>query len=482
MPRSSSIRGLTATVAVLFAAALAPGAQAASAISPTAFMSGTRIGTIAPTGSLSRGRADATVTLLGNGKVLVAGGYPDMEATASAEIYDPSTGLFAATGAMNEPRAQATATLLANGKVLVAGGVGTSGSLSSAELYDPVSGTFTPTASMHTARDGHTATLLSDGKEVLIAAGNSATETDTSAEVYRVAANSTPASFQAVGDLGTARGATTATLLPNGKVLFAGGASSTSASGVLSSAELYNPGTRAFTPTGSMLNAQAGATATLLGSGKVLVAGGGRYTGAGIEARDSAELYNPASGTFKATGRMTNTRWGAEATLLANGQVLVAGGAEAEGVSNRFDVYDPASGTFKFGGLLLNYRFGGSGVRLTNGKVLLVGGGDNVNGPTASAELYTPATGAPPRAPGKPAVKWAVNKTKRLVTAAVNPVTGVAYTLTAKLGRKTKTGSCKTKGSKIVCTISPGRGKWAFAVTPRSVGGTGPANRKTLKL
>jgi hypothetical protein len=75
-----------------------------------------------------------------------------------------------------------------------------------------------------------------------------------------------------------------------------------------------------------------------------------------------------------------------------------------------------------------------------------------------------------------------LNKKKRLVTATVTRVSDVAYKLTAKLGRKTKTGKCKTKGSKAVCTLAPGRGRWAFSVTPSNAGGNGPANVKAVKL
>jgi WD40 repeat protein len=125
--------------------------------------------------------------------------------------------------------------------------------------------------------------------------------------------------FSSTGSLATARWAHTATLLPNGKVLVAGGDGS---SDYLASAELYDPASGKWTATGSLATAREYHTATLLPNGKVLVAGG--YNGSGYLA--SAELYDPASGKWTATGSLATAREYHTATLLPNGQVLVAGG------------------------------------------------------------------------------------------------------------------------------------------------------------
>ena len=111
----------------------------------------------------------------------------------------------------------------------------------------------------------------------------------------------------------------TATLLPNGKVLIAGGYYSTE----LSTAELYDPSTDTFATTGSMYSGRYGHTATLLHTGKVLVVGG--RSGAGIY-YSTAELYNPDTGTFSTTNSMSSARLSHTATLLHDGSVLVAGG------------------------------------------------------------------------------------------------------------------------------------------------------------
>ena len=147
-------------------------------------------------------------------------------------------------------------------------------------------------------------------------------------------------SWVPTGRLGTARSRHSATLLPNGKVLVAGGNHGHAPS---SSAELYDPATGTWTATGSMGTARDRHTATLLRSGKVLVAGGqGELNGF----LNSAELYDPATGTWTATGNFDTPRAYHTATLLANGKVLVAGGSNnGFQVFSSTQLYDPATGT-----------------------------------------------------------------------------------------------------------------------------------------
>src|SRR5262249_10298285 len=125
------------------------------------------------------------------------------------------------------------------------------------------------------------------------------------------------------GSMNVARYEHTATILANGQVLVSGGANDTA---ILSSAELYNPSTGKWTFTGSMTVPRYGHDAVLLQDGRVLVAGGFPPTCCGTPGLASAELYNPATGTWTATGSMTTGRVDFTLTLLSDGKVLAAGG------------------------------------------------------------------------------------------------------------------------------------------------------------
>ena len=174
-------------------------------------------------------------------------------------------------------------------------------------------------------------------------------------------------SWTATGSMGTARTGHTATLLQSGKVLVAGGSDG---SVYLSSAELYDPATGTWTSTGSLADARGNHTATLLPSGKVLVAGG---LGSGFTYLSSTELYDPASGMWTATGSLGTARWGHTATLLPSGKVLVAGGFNAGSLSSA-ELYDPASGTWTATGSMSTPRYGHTATLLPSGKVLVAGG------------------------------------------------------------------------------------------------------------
>jgi hypothetical protein len=287
-------------------------------------------GSFAPAGALTAARYAHTATLLPNGEVLVTGGFgsgfdcSDLgePAQSSAELYDPAAGSFKKTGNMSHPRGGHTATLLMNGKVLVAGGgdqVGGGKGSASAELYDPSTGAFTQTGSMAVARFWHTATLLQNGKVLILggAPANSSNPTST-AEVYDPATGS----FTVTGSMTTAREEHTATLLADGKVLIVGGESPVTGSSNLqatSSAEVYDPTSGLFSTTGSMTETRSSHTATLLSDGTVLIAGGG-------DDNSTAELFDPKTGSFSITGGMEVGRSGHSATLLPNGSVLVVGG------------------------------------------------------------------------------------------------------------------------------------------------------------
>ncbi len=363
--------------------------------SPTLAPSPSATPRIGLTGPIGAGRQIQTQTVLADGRVLIAGGYDVNDLPlASATIFDPKTNTFSPTGSMGAARGLFTATLLADGRVLVAGGghaswVGIQGApfLASAELYDPKTGTFSPTGSMSTPREDHTATLLRDGR-VLIVGGDDATSHGiATAELY----DPKTGTFTSTGSMAAPRGLHTATLLADGRVLVAGGETAAWTASPILTAEIYDPKTGRFSPTGSMTTARTFHTATLLADGRVLIAGGSD----GSMDLALAEIYDPKAGAFTATGSMTIARVYHTATMLADGRVLIAGGG---GDYTNFlfistaEIFDPTSGTFTRTGSLATPRTYHAASLLADGRVLVTGG-YGATAPLASAELYDPKTG-----------------------------------------------------------------------------------------
>ncbi|HSU90191.1 MAG TPA: kelch repeat-containing protein [Sporolactobacillaceae bacterium] len=335
------------------------------------------------------------------GFVMLAGGQGKGKfALASVQLYDPGNAIFVASSPMKQARTDHTATALPGGKILVVGGNDARGrSLSSAEVYDPASSTFSPTASKMTiARAEHSATLISgcncpaDG-QVLISGGTLFSQGPTirNAELYDPATGK----FTATGAMKATRAMHTATLLTSGplagNVLIVGGISDESA-GNTASAELYDPATGQFTSTGTMSMPREGHSATWLDpgvvtgalGGKVLIAGGGETRAPS----NTAEVYNPQTGTFTPAGTMSTPRMLQAAMLLSNGQVLVAGGqsGETEFLTSA-ELFNPATASFSPTGKMINLQIGASATTLDNGLVLIAGGRSN------PADLYDPAAG-----------------------------------------------------------------------------------------
>ncbi|WP_143101433.1 kelch repeat-containing protein [Stigmatella aurantiaca] len=344
------------------------------------------------TSPMSTERSDHTATLLPNGQVLVAGGSGFGGTRSSAEVYDPATDTWSMTGTMNFPRTEHTATLLPNGEVLVTGGQGENGSgFPTAEIYNPVTGTWNITSAMDSGRYEHTATLLPSG-EVLVTGGSAGRAEDgfskiglSSAEVYTPSTGT----WRATGSMSSAHSGHEATLLPNGQVLVVGPVVYYEGQ-PYEVAEMYDPASSTWRPAGGAMEAPGrNATATLLPSGQVLIAGAGTFST--YETTVSAEVYRPAMGFWSPTGSMKTARTQHTATLMQNGRVLVAGGRDTLSSLSSTEVYNPASGTWSDAGSMATARALHTATVLPSGDVLVTGGRDTLS-VLSSTEVYNPVT------------------------------------------------------------------------------------------
>ena len=343
--------------------------------------------------------ASASV-LLGDGRVMVVGGATggsSYNAVASAAIFDPATGHWSAVTDMLQPRAYAMAVTLADGSVLVAGGSHDGQPLDTAERYNPDNGTWVAAGRLNLPRTEGTLTLLQDGR-VLAAGGGiegaPGWASTASAEVF----DPKTGVWSIAAPMSVARARQTATLLPDGEVLVAGGATTfQGATGsVTATAEMYNPESNAWRAAAPMSEPRYIHGAALLKDGRVLVAGGWRSTSNSDPSRATAEIYDPTTNRWAATGLMTAARADFGLVALADGRVLAAGGGDpAYKVQAGSELYDPLTGVWQAADNLPTPTMWPAIQALPDGRVLVAGGGLDASAAhvTAICEIYAPVTG-----------------------------------------------------------------------------------------
>ena len=267
-----------------------------------------------------------------DGRVLVAGGY-DGSYLNSAEIFDPRTNSWRPAGQMAAARYRATATLLSDGRVLVAGGSNATTNHSSVDVFDPATNLWTTGPSMRVARSYHTATVLNDGR-ILITGGYTN---------------------------GTTFGAYTA------------------------SSETYNPSTQTWTQLGNMRVAKVGHTAALLPDGRVIIAGGANYA----QYEFTSDIFSPTSNTWSAGPNLCCTqRYSHVGTVLPDGRPLIAAGYYFSGYLASAEVYEATSNRWTAVSAMPTARNDLAAVTLPDGRWMAIGG--YRPNPTNAVEVFNP--------------------------------------------------------------------------------------------
>jgi N-acetylneuraminic acid mutarotase len=287
----------------------------------------------------ARTRRGDTVTALPDGRVLVVGDLSSPGNRDGARVYRPSRNAWQSTAYLADKRRWHTSTLLLDGRVLVTGGREISGKvLHTVEIFDPLDDTWTSTSVMHHGRAHHAAALLNDGRVLVVGGFDS--------------------------DLRT-----------------------------LTSAEVYDPATQTWALVGHMSEARSVPTASVLHDGRVLVSGGS-HTGAGSAAmRNTAEMYNPITNSWKSAGRFEVNRAGHSATVLRDGRVLVVGGAGPASTVAKAEMYDPDENAWYQAGSLALSRTGHSAAMMSDGRIIVAGGWSNDGSAGHLVELFDPRVG-----------------------------------------------------------------------------------------
>ncbi|NJL26395.1 MAG: hypothetical protein HC897_00280 [Thermoanaerobaculia bacterium] len=357
-----------------------------------------------PAGALTSPRERHTTTLLATGEAMVCGGESLPGETARCELYRPQLPEPVEIAGLAELRYDIAGIVLADGRGMVAGGRH-SGSVATVEAYDPETETWVSLPSLGTGGGDRRGVLLTDG-DVLIVGKFDAERFDFEAQTWSLTGprrypNAVPSvvllpngrvlavtvlgaevydpetdTWDVTGMMRTPRFGATLNTLPSGEILAAGGQDTPtggSATGALSSVEIYDPVSNRWRETGEMYFPRRRHIAAALPSGEVLVAGGNE----GELVLASAEIYNSLSGTWRLTqGQMTTQRHWAAAVTLDNGEILVTAGNDGQSVLSSTEVYDPVVGIWRRGPELSKARERHTVLLLGNGEALIVGGRD----------------------------------------------------------------------------------------------------------
>lgn len=341
------------------------------------------------TGSMSTSRAGHTATLLGNGRVLVAGGWSSVDGLlTSAELYDPVAGTWMFTGSMSVPRQDAAAVLLNDGRVLVTGGYHGQGTTTSVvEIYDPATGSWTVTGPLLASRVNHSMVKLPDGRVLVVGGYPSNTGSPLkSVELY----NPTTGQWTQARPTAYAHAYAQAFLQSDGKVVVLGGLEPQASMSV----EVYDPATNTWASRAYVLVQQRDrASAVQLSDGRILLAGG-------VLSPSTAEIYTPATGFAptvgysQATGSLVLGRSYFTLSRFGGNQVLAVGGSgESSTWRPEIEVYDLATGTWSTSTILMKARVSHTATLLGGDtpRLLIAGGADTFSTTTTTAELYVAA-------------------------------------------------------------------------------------------
>ena len=322
-----------------------------------------------------------TATLLGDGRVLIAGGY-DFATANTAEIYDPRTGLFTAVAAtMKAHRNRHVAIMLPSGKVALVGGLIPTPQIPAAEIFDPEKGTFTASTG-NSAMGGeiNLAALLPDGKVLLEGYATNTIGAAKAAEIFDPATGSfTSATAGSLEPLGTM------VHLADGRIFHVSDCGG----------EIYDPSTTNWTAapdTHSYCSQPESRGAAVMHDGRVLVTAGISCSGGGFCTTE--EIFDPSdlSWTFVASPGQPGDGRSAQATLLPSGKVVVTGGQGFSTTTNA-SIYDPTGDTFGPDGTTVGAHHSSTATMLPGGDVLLVGGDQTAADIRTFAGSVTPTTG-----------------------------------------------------------------------------------------